>query len=318
MHIDENLMVCMHECMAPSTPDTSDTDWRLIRAFVAVIETGSLTAAARRLGTTQPTVGRQIRDLETRSGDVLFLRRGTALEPTERARELFPRALEIDRAIAGLSEDFARPESPSGPRLLRLTLSTLFADEMLPGLLPEFWSANGGIELEILPTDTVQDLYRRDADIAIRHVEPRQPDLITRRLGDIGIGFYASRDYLARFGAPETPADLADHHFIALADKQDFERRAAALGLAGRLPARILRSDDLRHRLKLLRAGQGIGTCHHWIARRDDRLVRLLPEIEVDRLGVWIVANDDLRRSRHLRTAFDHLAAAIRRQISGG
>lgn len=296
--------------------EIDEADWRLVRAFVAVMETGSLSAAAHRTGATQPTLGRQIRELERRSGVTLFFRRGQRLTPTERALALFPRALDVSRAVSGLVREFGRAEDPGEARPVRLTLPTLLADEMLPSLLPALQVAAPQAAFEVLPSDGVQDLLRRDADIALRMIEPRQPELVARRIGEVTLGLYAARAYLAEHGTPQTRRELLGHRWIAPLDQAALEAGAAAAGLDDALAnLRALRSDDLRHRLALLRAGLGLGPCHTWIGDRDPNLIRLLPQADFGRMGVWIVANDDLRRSPTLRAVFDALARETPRRL---
>lgn len=304
----------MHQCM--ETDEMGEADWRLIRAFVAVMETGSLSAAAVRTGATQPTVGRQIRELERRSGAALFLRRGQRLTPTERAMALFPRALDVSRAVSGLVREFGRTEDAGEARPVRLTLPTLLADEMLPDLMPALQAAAPQATFEILPSDAVHDLMRRDADIAVRMTEPRQPELLARRVGEATLGLYAARAYLAEHGTPQTRRDLVGHRWIVPLNQAEVEAGAGAARLDATLPdLRAMRSDDLRHRLALLRAGIGLSPTHTWIGARDPNLVRLLPQAEFGRMGVWIVANDDLRRSPTLRAVFDALAQALPRRL---
>lgn len=291
--------------------ELDEGDWRLIRAFVAVMETGTLSAAARRLGAAQPTLGRQIRELEQRSGGALFYRQGQRLEPTEQALELFPRALDVARALSGLARAFAQTDPEGEARPVRLTLPTLLADEMLPVLMPVLQAAAPRAMFEILPTDAIQDLLRRDADIAIRMAEPRQPDLIARRVGEVKLGLYASQAYGARHGRPDTLQAAARLDWILPRDMEAVRLGAAAAGLTEAPRARPICSDDLRSRLALVRRGLGVSPIHEWIGEGDPGLVRLLPGVSFGDFGVWIVANDDLNRSRTLRAVFDALAMAL-------
>jgi DNA-binding transcriptional LysR family regulator len=290
---------------------SDDLDWRLVRAFIAVMQEGTLSKASRRLGLAQPTVGRQIRDLERRSGEVLFLRRGTALEPTEAARGLLARAEDVDASVRSLGTAFLRLSDRAGPRLVRITLPTLIADHLLPRLLPGILAAVPQLRIQVEPSDAVQDLYRRRADIALRLTDPRQPDLIVQRIGQVSFGMFGARPYLAQNGVPATLHDLLAHRLILPADDRIVATVAARAGIS---PADLdapLRSHDLRHRHALLTAGLGLGVGHHWMDGPDGLLQRVLPDFDVDTRTAWLVATEDLRASKTQRALFDALRDAF-------
>jgi DNA-binding transcriptional LysR family regulator len=303
------MLECMEQREQRALPE-----WQLIQAFLAVMECGTLSAAARRLGATQPTLGRQIRQLEAHCGDILFLRRRVRLEPTDRALDLYPAALEAGRAVHAAAAGFG-PGTGGVRRKVRFTLPTLLADAMLPALLPDLLEAVPEAQLELLPSDRIHDLERRDADIALRLVAPRQPDLIARRLGTIGIGLFAARHYVDRRGMPQTPAALAGHRFILPADDSLLGAGLSRLGLPDGPPPDAIRTDDLRLRHRLLRAGLGIATCHDWLGRQDPELVPVLPGIAFGQMDVWLVTNQDVRRSATLRRIADLLPGLVRRHL---
>lgn len=284
---------------------SEEADWRLVRAFVAVMQAGTLTRAAKLLGTTQPTVGRQLRELERLAGETYFLRRGNRLEPTDHARAMFARALDVEGAVTALARDLAAPAHSQAT--VRLTTSTIFGIHLLPRLLPALQVEAPDLEVELLATDTVQDLYRRDADIAIRFVAPTQPDLIGRRVGAVTLGLYATPAYLDRHGRPADLADLRDHVLITSRAGEEVRGRLD-LSMPARAP---IRSDEQQVRESLVRAGLGIGACQAWLAATDPRLERVLPGFEAARLPIWLVAHEDLRRSRSLRLVYDFLGKEL-------
>jgi len=302
-------MACMHLCMMSSAPPDDQADWRLVRAFVAVMRTGNLTRAAHLLATTQPTVGRQIRELERLAGETYFLRRGNRLEPTEHARVMFARAVDVEGAVTALARDLAAPARAKGT--VRLTTSTTFGVHLLPRILPALMRKAPGVEIEIIATDLVQNLHRRDVDVAIRLVAPTQPDLIARRMGFVSIGLYATTAYLNRHGRPLRPQDLSDHLLIADRDGSEIVAAANRLGIVPLPAPQTLRSDELLVRDGLMRAGLGIGTCHVWLADRAPELERVLPETDVARLPVWLIAHEDVRRSSSLRAVYDGLTEEL-------
>jgi DNA-binding transcriptional LysR family regulator len=171
---------------------SDDLERRLVRAFIAAMQDGTLSAALRRLGPAQPTVGRQICNLERRCGEVLFPRRGTAFEPTEAARGLLTRAEDVDASVRSLGAAALRPADRAGPHLVRLTLPTLTADHLLPRLLPGILATVPHVQMQVEPSDAVADPYRRRADIAFRPMDPRQPDLIVQRIGQVAFGLFGA------------------------------------------------------------------------------------------------------------------------------
>jgi DNA-binding transcriptional LysR family regulator len=187
--------------------------WDLYRSFLAVLRLGSLSAAARTLGLTQPTLGRHIAELEAALGQPLFVRSQMGLSPTEAAQSLAPSAEAMEAAAAA----FLRTASgglDEAKGIVRLTASEFVGVEVLPPILTAFREAHPAIAIELAISDTNQDLSRRDADIAVRMARPTQAALVARRLGDVGIGLYAHRRYVARHGLPKTPGELPAHTII--------------------------------------------------------------------------------------------------------
>ena len=149
-------------------------DWNQIRAFLATAEEGSLSAAARALGSTQPTVGRQIAALEDDLGVTLFERAGRSLIMTGAAQDLLEHvqamgdaASRVSMVAAGQSEDIAG--------CVVITANDLMAAGYLPAVLAQLRQEAPGIIVDVVASNRIENLTRRDADIAIRHVQPEQP-----------------------------------------------------------------------------------------------------------------------------------------------
>ncbi len=153
--------------------------------------------AARKLGAKQPTIGRQIRELEETCGELLFFRRGNSLDPTPAALGHSARAEDVEASVVLLSRAFARVEESESLRIVRITAPTLIAGHALPNTLPSASKALPKAKFLILPSDSVQDLQRSHSDIALRLTKPTQPDLITQRIGKPQIGLHATQDYLS-------------------------------------------------------------------------------------------------------------------------
>lgn len=287
-----------------------DLDWALVRSFLAVAETGSLSAAARRLGLSQPTLGRQVRAAEAALGTSLFTRAARGLVPTEAGAALIPPAREMARAAARLSAVAeGRQEGLAGT--VRITASVFFAQYGLPGMLARLRAEEPGIEIELVPTDATGNLLFREADIAVRMYRPEQLGLVARHVADLSMGLFAARGYLARRGMPAGAGDLMAHDLVGM-DRDDlFIRTAATLGWTFRREDFAVRCDDQASYWALVRAGCGIGAGMDAIAARDPEVARILPEIALPALPVWLATHESLRASPRIRRVLDLLAAEI-------
>lgn len=288
--------------------------WVWLRSFVAVVNTGSLTAAARAIKTTQPTVGRHIRALEKQLGETLFERRPDGLLPTVRGTEIYERAVAVDEAVTGLTSSIANPSAELAGTV-RVTSSVHFSVALLPPLIAEILRENPRLQIELLPSDDVRNLLRREADVAIRLARPSQPDVVATKVGEVTLGLYAHREYLARRGTPRDASQLATHDLIGYQDPATTVASLTRLGLPV-TPGQVrFSSESLVALVAALRAGCGIGVCDAWLADRHPELQRVLPRIDVMRWPVWIAAHDDLHRSRRLRLVFDALSQRLRRYL---
>jgi DNA-binding transcriptional LysR family regulator len=284
--------------------------WDALRSFGAVMGEASLSGAARRLSLSQPTVGRHIDALEEALGVSLFTRSPHGLEPTQEALDLAPHVEAMVAAAAALRRA-ASGEAAAESGVVRVTASEIVGCEVLPAIFASFHAARPAIALELALTNRNEDLARRDADIAVRMTRPTQSGLVARRIGRSPIGLYAHRDYLARFGAPRTVADLAGHCLIGF-DKDDRSFRSVGAAMAPFSRESFgFRCDSDLAQLAALRAGVGIGGCQEAIARRTSELVAVLPGALRYALDVWLVTHEDSKATRRIRLAFDHLAKGL-------
>lgn len=291
-------------------------DWDGQRAFLAVLDTGSLSAAARSLGLTQPTVRHRIEALERAIGQPLFSRTVNGLVPTDDAREL---AVHV-RRMAFASEAFYRAASASGGEIagtVRISVAEFVGIEVMPRLLAPLRERHPGLAVELVLSNENADLPGQEADIAIRMRRPRHGALVAKRAGCIPLGFFATASYLERHGVPEGATDLARHTLIG-SDRsrmdQDFTRELQKT--LGEKLYFALRTDSHPAQLAMVRAGLGIGVTQLPIGERD--LVRVLPGLVVAELEAWIVAHEDLRHSRRIDAVFGHLVAALGRYCASG
>ena len=287
-----------------------DPDWTLLRSFLAVLREGSLSGAARRLRLAQPTLGRHIAALEADLGQALFTRAPGGLSPTGAAQAIRPMAEAMEQAAATLVRAAAGAADPARGTV-RITASEVMGVHVLPPILAALQRRHPGLVLELVLANRASDLLRRDADIAVRMFPPRQDALLARRLGQVPLGLYAHRDYVARHGRPETVAELARFHLIGF-DRDDSSARAVAGGVLpiDRSLFRV-RSDSDLAQIALLRAGLGIGALQHRMAAGQAELVAILSEQIVFNLELWLAMHEDQRSSPPVRAAFEVLADGL-------
>ena len=287
----------------------SAPDWDLYRSFLAVLQAGSLSGAARDLGIAQPTVGRHIETLEQAlGGDPLFTRSPGGLRPTETALALQPHA----QAMAAAAEALVRTASGAAETArgtVRVTASEVMGGEVLPAILTDFHDLHPDVAIELACSNRPEDLLRREADIAVRMVRPTQDALLARRIGTVDVGLFAHRRYLQKHGEPR---GLDDPGQVAVGFDRDpsVARAVRELNLPLTRDFFSFRSDSDLAQLAALRAGFGIGGCLYGIARRDPDLVHVLPGFGFE-MEMWVVMHEDLRSSRRMRLMFDHLVEAL-------
>jgi len=286
-----------------------DPPWDALRTFAEVLRDGSLSGAARRLGLSQPTVGRHVDALEAALGVALFARSPRGLTPTQAARDLAPHVAAM-RVAAGAAERAAASAAAPDRGVVRLTASHVVGVEVLPPILARFSAEHPAIAIELALSNRNQDLARGEADLAVRMARPTQGGLVARRIGRVPIGLYAHRDYLARFGAPESVADLAQHCVIGFDRDDSSFRSVGGEGPFSREAFRF-RCDDEIAQIAALRAGVGIGGCQDGVARRTPELVPVLPGAVRFGLEMWLVMHEDLKSTRRVRRLYDALAAGL-------
>ncbi|MDX5381675.1 MAG: LysR family transcriptional regulator [Rhodobacterales bacterium] len=290
--------------------DIDRLDWSLIRAFLAVADTGSLSAAARRLGTSQPTLGRQIRQIELSLDLPLFLRRPRGLDLTESGAALLPHARRMGEAMnafaltaAGQTEDLRGT--------VRLTASTVVAQYVLPPIIADIRRAEPLIQIELVASDSSDNLLFREADIAVRMYRSTQLDIITRHLGDLRLGVFATRGYLDRRGWPRQATDLMDHDLIGYDRNDLILRHMRALGWPATREMFAIRCDSQTTYMALLQAGCGIGFAQVGIMGNVPDMVELDLGLDLPHLPVWLAAPQAMRNTPRIARAWDLLTDGL-------
>lgn len=285
-------------------------DWALWRSFLAVADAGSLSAAARALGLTQPTLGRHIDALEDAVGQPLFLRTPQGLGLTEAAALLVPEA----RAMQMTADSLTRRASlapQDGKGTVRIAASHVVGAEVLPIALSPLLAEHRGLVVELSLSNDSADILRQEADLAIRMARPSQGSLVARRLGPVPIGLFAHTAYLNRAGRPASLEALARHTLIG----PDADRSAlAGFSVFGEhlAPQHLqLRTDSEAAQIASVRAGLGIGPMQAGIAARDPMLEPVLPDEVNWMLEAWLVLHADLRKLPMIRLVAEHLTTVL-------
>jgi DNA-binding transcriptional LysR family regulator len=302
---------------SPSSAKSAPIGWELYRSFLGVLQEGSLSGAARALGVAQPTVGRHIAALEKALGLALFTRSPTGLLPTDGALELRTHAEAMASTAAAL-ERTAASQGVGVHGVVRITASDVIGVEVLPAIVGRLRREHPDLKIELVLTNKVQDLLRREADIAVRMTPPEQKMLIARRIGRIEVGLHGTRDYLADRGTPQTIADLSQHTLVGFDQETAFIRSARKSLPAFSRELFSLRTDSDLAQLALIRGGAGLGLCQVPIAKRSENLVRLLPRQLSLHLETWITMHADLRNRLGCRVTFDALVAGLQRHVADG
>lgn len=287
-------------------------DWNHARAFLVTAEEGSLSAAARALGMSQPTLGRQVDALEEELGIVLFERAGRGLTLTPNGLDLLDRVRAMGNAASTLSLT-ASGKSETIEGSISITASEIYAAHTLPGIVGRLRQAQPGIEVEIIATNQSVDLKRREADIAIRSYRPTQPDLIARKVADDPARFYAAPEYLERIGRPKTAQAMSERgEFVSFETGDNYLGALNRLGLSlTRRSCPLVTMSHLVH-WEMTRRGVGIGMAPESIGDRDPAVERVLPaEIRPMPFEIWLTTHRELNTSRRVRTVFDFLAAEL-------
>jgi DNA-binding transcriptional LysR family regulator len=285
-------------------------DWNQLKAFLETAETGSLSAAARKLGLTQPTLSRQVAAIEKRMGVTLFERVGKAMAPTPTGLDLLEHARAMGAAAEAL-ELAATGRSQAVGGVVSVSASDPVAAIMLPPLVRQLREKEPGIAIEVISTDALSDLLRREADIAIRHVKPEQPDLIARLIRVATAHFYASEDWVKVHGHPRSAEDAAHLPFVGSDRSGRYLGYLRTLGLPLNEANFSCYADHTVASWVLVQQGMGIGAMMEEIALATPSMVRVLDDLPPVRFPIWLVTHRELRTSKRIRVVFEALAQGL-------
>ena len=285
-------------------------DWNQLKAFLETAQTGSLSAAARKLGLTQPTLSRQVAAIERRMGVTLFERVGKAMVLTPTGQDLLAHARAMGAAAAALGlAASGRSQAVGG--VVSVSASDAVATYLLPPLLQQLRAQAPGIAVEVISSNAVSDLLRREADIAIRHVQPAQPELIARRVREARASFYAAEAWVRVHGHPRRAQDAAHLPFVGLDRSGQYLRYLRDYGLHLSEDNFSCYADHSAAHWALVCQGLGIGAMMDDIAQATPGVVRVLDEVPPVRFPIWLVSHRELRTSRPIQTVFEALAQGL-------
>ena len=287
-------------------------DWNCARAFLVTVEKGSLSAAARALNLTQPTLSRQVAALESDLGVTLFERLAKGLEPTESGLEL----LEHVRAMGDAANSLSITASGKATAIdgnICIACTDVVATFKLPTLIKELRKSHPGIEFEVLASDKASDLKRREADIAIRFFRPTEPDLIAKRCPPQVSALYATPEYLQSLGRRTSPASLADAEWIGFDfNNQNYINALNRFGIpVNRSNFKVFCNNQSTH-WEMTKKGLGIGAMPIEIGDKEKTVRRVLAKKHVFKREVWLVTHRELKTNRLLKTVFDFLGANLK------
>lgn len=291
--------------------DRPDLDWNQMRALLATVEAGSLSAAARALGLTQPTLGRQVAALESSLGVTLFERVGRNLVLTQAGRELVEPLRRMGDASAAVALVASR-QSQAVEGLVRITASDIYAQFVLPPVLEKIRRVAPGLVVDVLVSNEVEDLIRRRADIAIRHVPPREAEVIARRLPDAAARIYGTPDRVRRLSQPVGAKSLADADFIGFSDNiavmiAELQRHGIGVSEAN-FP---LMTNSGVVAWDWARRGLGLGVMMTAVADVTPGVVDAWPGFAGVPVPTWLATHRELHTARRIRVVFDLLAEAF-------
>ena len=290
-------------------------DWNHARAFLAVVEAGSLSAAARVLHQTQPTVGRQIAALEAELGVTLFERAGRSLKVTQTGLDLAEHVRAMAEGAARISM-VSSGQSQAVEGLVRIAASELFAAYLLPPILKKLRVLAPKIDIDIVASNSVSDLVQREADVAVRNVRPVQPDLIARLVHESSGRFYAAKSYLEQRGRPRTLDDLKGHDFVGFGDAEEMIGHFRQLGVELNVGHFKIGSSNSLVAWEMVKQGFGIAPMSVDVARASPELETLLPGSEPILFPTWLVTHRELHTSKRIRLVFDLLADELPRHMA--
>lgn len=282
-------------------------DWNQVRAFLATADEGSFSAAARVLNTTQPTISRQIASLEAALNVTLVERSVKGLTLTPVGQELLDH-VHLMREAATLISMTVDRQSQNVSGNVVLTATDLMSAAILPDILSSLRETAPGITIIIKPSNNIQNLTMRDADIAIRHTRPHEPTLIARHVGGMRANLYAADDYLDKTGRPRSLREVADHAFVGIPDPDLLIAPMQEIGIPLRSDNFVIQPHSSMITWEMVKAGHGISMLPEVLGDAESSVEKVFADVPSIEFPVWLVTHKELHTSPRIRIVFDLLA----------
>lgn len=292
-------------------------DWNQARAFLVTAEEGSLSAAARALGLTQPTLSRQVASLEEALGVTLFERTSRALLLTQAGTDLLTHFRTMGEAANSISVA-ATGQSQAVTGQVAISATNLMATHFLPPILKKLKTRAPELQIEIITSNQLSDLRRREADIAIRHARPQDGNLFAKRMRDTTACLYASKAYLDEAGRPSSVEDLAKMQFVGFDHPEQRLGLLASRGITVTTANFNFMTASGTLSVELMRQGFGIGILPVEVGEAYPELENPFPAFEPITVETWLVAHRELRTSLRIRLVFDLLSEGLARAPQAG
>jgi DNA-binding transcriptional LysR family regulator len=293
----------------------SNIDWYLLPSFLALLDHQTLVNAAKHLGLSQPTLGRHLLELEQQLGMVLFERTGRGLVPTPQAQQLALYVREMDNQASALFL-LAHSKKKALKGRVRITASQTVACILLPAILGRMQTALPEIDVDLVSSNSVSNLLRREADIALRMVRPNQDTLITKKIAQVQIVACVHVSYIQRHGQPLSMADLVNHRMIGSDTYGEIETQAKALGFDPQKLNYSFRSDDYMAQWAAVKAGLGVGFTADYVAAIEPEVQLLLPKMKLPVLPIWLTVHREIKNSGPIRAVYDFLAKEVPKELA--
>ncbi len=295
--------------------DAANFDWALVRSFLAVYNAGSLTGAARATGVQQPTLSRHVAELEAQLGVALFGRTGRGLAPTAMARAIADAAQQMEQAARSLAHTVVGQRTDIRGTV-RVACSSMAAAYLMPPLLAAFVNTEPDIQIELVVSNELSNVLRRETDIALRMVRPEQNSVIAKKLAEIAIGAVAHEGYLKRYGVPRSPPDLLRHRLLGFDQDETIDRGMARMGVPLQREAFAFRTDDQVAYARLVANGAGVGFVSLYALTDMPGVVQLMPELPIPPLPCWLAVHAEIADNRAIRLVYDFLAQAVPAELA--
>jgi DNA-binding transcriptional LysR family regulator len=287
----------------------------LAAPFLAVVRTGSFSAAADRLDSSQPTISRQILALEEAVGTTLFVRHARGVRLTPAGEQLVAPAEAIEQAVA-LFERTAIGARDVLSGSVRVAASEIVGTEVLIPALTEFRERYPAIAVELVLDNAATNLSMGDADLAVRLFRPSVPELIVKHVGSVQTAFFAAQNYLDRRGHPATLDALLEHDLIGFDSRGPLAESYAAADPRFTSDRFAIRTDSLTGHLMAARVGAGIAALQIPIARRYPELVQLFEPSTTPALPFYLTAHEDSRSGSSINAVWNWLDAVLRDYVN--